>query len=422
MNRVKRFFSEHRYMFGFFFIILIAQYIGCRDKFYILNELSYSFHVIDYRIGFVSRILPGQIFLLIFKNPTRSKMMIFESILLVLTVLVSSFFLEKVYLSAKEENRYSYFYIILLFCISGSTFCIFYENIGMLDVYCIYTFLLFLIVLQNKHTMFLIPILYVAMTAIHFWPFLDYIPLMSIILLYKAAISDDKKEKKRLIVILAVSIFFAVAFAAIFLYNEKNNLRYTIDEFHRYLDARGIQDYSYFDYSFYNNAEGVIWGKSFQTKDYTEITAVWIPSFIRRIINRIIWQICNVLAMYKIGNRNILGLLSTMFLAAIPILSLIYYSYVKFFKLQNNRLKKFCIICGMAIFPFSFFSSVLLSTDIVRWFSHAFTCHLVFFLYILYKQKHLIGDYIRSFLLKIKKSYLFLYPVLVLITRYYPYA
>ena len=177
-------------MFAFALITLLAQFIGNFDAIITPDESIYTYHIVDFRIGYVSRVIQGQIFQWIFPNPSRQLVKRVSLVLFILVVFCASYFLEKLYLSITSNNKSIFLYLILIFCVSGSTFHIFYRQLGMLDVYWVYAFLFFLIFLQNKKTWFLIPFSFVFMVAVHYGSLLTYIPLMAIILLYKASLRE----------------------------------------------------------------------------------------------------------------------------------------------------------------------------------------------------------------------------------------
>lgn len=424
MDKIRKVFSAHKYMFGFFFLILLAQFIGNGDTICFGDEASYSFHVVDFRVGIVSRILPGQLYLLLFKNPSRKSYVIYEYVLLVLVLFCVSYFLEKIYSSAPDAQKITYAYILGLFCVSGCVFHIFFTNVGMLDVYWIYSLVLFFLLLQNKKTWFLIPLCYVFMVFVNYGALLCYIPLMSIVLLFKASYSENKEEKKYIVYVFFVSVFLTIATFSILSYNEEHNIRCSAEQFHRILSERGSNYYTYYDYSLFRGVDVYYAGNKYMLENFNLIKSEAVPDFIRLSINKIATQVYLIFMRYfdsNIFKEKYLVQSAAALLSGIPVFVVFFRCLIKLFRSCDSKLKKFAAFCAIALFPFSYICYIFFTGDIYRFFCHSFICIFLCFLYLLYKDKKVFGNIVYTVFEKKKSNSLLLYMVIAFITRFYPF-
>ena len=425
MEKTKSFYSKHRYMLGFFFTILLAQYIGNFEQIYDPESVVYTYHIVDFRFGYVSKVIQGQIFQWFFHEPTMQNIKAVSLCLFVLIALCASYFLEKVCNSAPQENKMIILYLIIIFCISGSTFHIFYRQLGMLDVYWVYAFVLFLIFLQNKKTWFLIPLAYAFMISVHYGALLCYIPLMSIILLYKAANSRKKDEKKLLLIVFVSSVIIAFCALAFFAYNEKYNLNLTQEELHNYFNSRGTNEYFYYDYAFFRDFSSEIPGVTKKTEEFSIINSSLVPSAFKPLIKDIDTAIFYHISIHKNVEdftENSIFMIVLLMLSGAPALKFIYSFLRKSYFSFENKLKRFCLFCAMAIFPFAFLTSLLFSYDYARWFAHAFMCCFICFFVIVYFEGENCSLMIKNNIIsKPQKVVYLMYLMVCFLVRFNPY-
>ena len=421
----KRFniFTEHKYLFCFFLLIVLALFIGNSDRIPPGDDICYTYHIVDFSLGFISRVLPGQIFVLLFKNPNMVNFRIYSLILFFTAVFFIAYLLEKLYLSAPHEHKTLYCFFICVFCTSGSVLHVFYTEIGMLDAYWIFVLIMFFFFVRSKKMWLLIPICYILMIIINFGAFLCYIPLMSIILLYKAVKSDITSEKKYLIFICVLSAFFAILFFAVLMYNEEHNDALTQEKLHELLISRGSNYFLYYDYAIFKDYHNSVLGKDVVVHSYTLIKGDLHPEFLKTAINRLAYQIYFnyhlTMGRFALSKRFIL-LDSTVLLSGFPLIAFFHLSFGKFLKKCNILLKKIFIVCSLALFWVTFLGSIILTSDKTRFFHHAIICMFVFFLYLLYEEKDAFADIVSS-LLKNNKLYILLFTVAAYLSRFNPY-
>ena len=412
-------------MFAFFFLMFLAQFIGNGDKMSEGDIVCYTYHLVDYQLGFISTVLPGQIFMFLFRKPNMMIFRIYSFTLLILAFLGVAYLLEKIYLSAPNRHKLAYSYVIGLFCISGGIFHIFYYKIGLLDVYWVCSFVIFFFLLQNKKTWFLIPFCFVFMVMVHFGAFLCYIPMMSIVLLYEAAVSREKSERKYLIIIFALSVVSAALVFGVLLYNGENNVSCTKEQLHALLQERGSDYFCYYDYFVFKEFKSDLLGVTLTEKDFVFIKSESFPVFIKTVLNRFIYQICYNyrLSVERIRNDNKCLMIDfSLILSLIPIVVFYHKCGKTLYRLsESNRLKKFSLFCGLAFVIFSFLGISIFTVDRVRYFHHTIICIFAFFLYLMFKEKKLFGEIIKSNIEKIETKGLLIFAVVTFLSRFDPY-
>ena len=425
MGKKVNIFEKHKYMFFFALIILFSQFIGNHDKIYDPFSVIISYHAVDFKIGCVSRVLPGEIFQWFFSHPTLQNIKYFELALLVFVVLSASYFLENLYFSAKkEENKQIYLYLILIFCISGNTFNMYYRQLGMLDVYWVYAFVFFLAFLQNKKTWFLIPLSFAFMIAVHYASLLCYIPLMSTILLYKASAAEEKSEKRYLVIVFAVSVIVALSAFIFFHYNEEHNLKMTPEELKNYLLMKGTDHDEYYLYSYFKKFSIESPERELRF-DYIElIKSDRLPAFLKKFINEIAWQTYINISLFKhipYAKQDAVRIIVILMSSGVPVLAYIYGTFSKTFSSSKDKLKRFSCLCAMALFPFTFLSSIIFSYDYARWYAHAFTCCFIIFFVVLKTEGEKLPILKNNTISKTEKAVFLLYLVLMFLIRFDPY-
>lgn len=420
-----RFFSKHKFMFSCFTMIIIFQLAGNGDRIPIhYDNLCYTFHIVDFSLGFISKVLPGQIFMWIFKNPTVELYKAYSIALLAILCLIISYFLEKIYLCAPKEYKSTYAYVIVLFCASGFVFNMFFCAIGIIDVYWIVAVVAFFLSLQSKKTWFLIPVCFLFLVFVHYGAMLCYIPLLSIILLYEAS-NLEGKDKKTILAILAISIVLSVGFVLVFLYNESHMDDWTKEKLHSFIESRGGTVYIFYDYVVLKEMDLTKWGVDILIKQSELFNFSFLPNFLNGFLNRFAYQLYlnyqMTLAFVQKLVDNILWIYASIVLVGIPYVYFYYKCCRQLYKRCENKLKKFSLFCALALFIIAFFSLTILSMDKVRYSHHSIICIFVFFLYIMFREKDTFAEIVSSNMKKINLIHLLLFLVTAFLLRCYPY-
>ena len=409
--------AEFKNVFLFFVLNLVGPFFFNGNALPFIDDPCMAYHAVDFNMGFLSRILPGHIFRMLFNNPTKQTATVYESVLYVLLSLSVAVILDRILRSVDGKYKPLCFYFLCLFCL-GHTLCIFYFQLGMLDVYWVYAFVIFVLFFSKKYLWFLIPVVFVTMILIYFSSLMCYIPLMALIIIYEITFREDKKEKKYLTSVLIVSLVLTLAMFVYFLVNEKHNLVYDINTFNSILASRDTTYLDYYDEVFYKTYS--IEGKTGELMNFTLITSEAFPPLIKSFVNIIARQIYLTFSIYAALTSVLRYNAIMLMLVMLPLLLLFFICYCRLFKRSESKLKKFVYFCAVFQFPFALLGATM-SSDIIRWLSHAFICSFAFFLYLIYKNKDGVCDMLKNYYDNSKITYRLLYALLVYITKFEPY-
>lgn len=423
MTKKQNIIVRHKYMLAFLMLIAISLFIGGNDRLPDCNKVTYSFHVVDFSIGFFSRILPSQIYLWIIRNPTYRSFWVYSMVVFYAVVVGTAYLLEKVFLRASDENKIAYGYIICLFCISGVIFQIFYRSLGMHDFYWVIALVIFFLLLQNKKTWFLIPLCYLFAVMSNYGALFCYIPLMSIILLYEAGSRTEKSEKRYLLIVFATCIVATVLVFVVLMYNEQFNNHMTKGELHTLMQNRGSKYFKYVDYAYFRDYRTRIANSDVVIKHFDLVKSDAVPSFLKEVINRFAYQLylTHRLTLEIVNaDPDTYKVYSCLVLIGVFYVSLYYKCLVPFYKSRKDKLKKFACFCGMALFWFIFLGGITFSNDKIRFFHNATICIFTFSLYLMYKEEKEFGYIVAANIKKIKSIYLALFGVAAFLVRVNP--
>ena len=412
INAIKSFAKSHYYAFCLFaFFIIYVAIVPGECKPWVVNDVTYSFYAVDFSLGFCSRIIQGALHNLIFSNISYVTATIYLICIFVVTVAILCFLAEKLLLSIDPKYRKAAIIILLFFITGPATFAIFLKTFGIIDFFWVFSTALFLLALQKKQLYFLAIPIFVFMVFVYYAALICYVPLLAIILLYKLSTTTDKKEKRYLTIVFFIACALAIAFSVYFVAFERSNLNYTMEEFDNILISRGVDEGNlfYYNYSYYrylDNFEANTGNELFNVADTDSPFAVPLV---------LMQQIIVTLKLISFSHVTLIVML-----LILPILVFIY--RILFGELKaskENKLKKFTLLCTLALFPFILFAGFCLSTDVVRWISNAFTCLLFAFVYILYKERDHLAEKVHNQLAG-KTALLIPYFIVYSLTTYFP--
>ena len=412
----------------FLFLCLYNYFIILGGRFSSVTAVVFTYHLVDFKLGFCSKILPGAIFNLFFRQPTIKNVTVFETVLLLVSFAALSFLVAKVITSAKDRKTRRALTVIAFFFFAGPcTFSIYSCYTGMLDSYWLYFALIFMFFVENKYLKFVAPVLLFLMIAVHYAVIISYAAFACMILLYKAACAEDKKEKKTFIAILAVSAAASLAAFFYFLRFDSVNVKLPLEEFRAELVKRAGPDgervdTQYYDMAFFRDyvTSSVEIGRQYGYVGKGLIPEIkWnLPAPLLNLINLAFSQ---VYIAFHIEGTVIEKAFKAPYILALclPLIIFIYSFWIKMIKAESSKLKKFCYFLGMAHYPFCVIVGLLNSTDILRWFSPAFIILIAYFLYAVYKEekaKEIIRGKVLSFDWRLVASYYFVYAVTALVS------
>lgn len=373
-------------LFFFCFVVLYNFLIVNKCHLWSVDNITYTYYLVDYSFGFTTKMLPGAIYHLFFKEVYTKQLNICLTILMLLFFAFVAFSLAKIMVSRREAASRNTLFVLALFFLAGPcTFAVFIDKLGMLDAYWLLFSALFLICVSNRYLKYAIPLVFVLTILVHFSSVLCYIVFYSILLLYRLVHIEQKKEKVGIGIVFAVSIVLVLALGAYFIVEEKNNLVYNLQDFNKQLDARYHYDnhpyYLYYDYSLYKHYD-------LENASYAQILKtplIQSTNLFARVINTVYHQLKIVYAMYENCPR-VLAQLAFMLLLISPIYCIITAYWIRKIK-STQKYKKWIFILCILQFPFTAGVGLCFSPDVSRWLSHAFLIQFTLFLYVIYDQK-----------------------------------
>ncbi|MBQ9913037.1 MAG: hypothetical protein IJO73_02290 [Clostridia bacterium] len=410
MNKLKKFYTKHYYAISFFSFILVYNIVfTCILGEWEFHNEALSFHLVDFSMGFCSRFLVGAIYNSIFDNTSVLSVILYESILLITFLLIISFYLEKLVLSIEKEHRKTILFILIFFVTGTSTLPMYVYMLGSFDSYWFYLSIIFIALLSRKQLyIFIVPV-FITTIIIHYASIVAFIPFYLFILLYKISITEEKKERFLLWAIVVVSTVSAILFAGYFIVFDNKNLTYSMEDFIAILKSRGIVSEpiyyltSFYDYDYFGMLD---------KESFANITSPFLYA-LKFLEYRI--KVNFELIPFEQG--------FVPFLLNLPVVVFILL-YLRDRNKENstNKIRIITTFCMCAMFFCTIILSVFLSTDIVRFISHAYMLLFASFLYIIYNEKGAYLEYIDAYIMKFPKSIIALYIIFYTTMIFKPYT
>lgn len=251
------FLKRHKYaLLIFIFIFFYNFFFVNGGKPWQVDGYAYTFHLVDFSVGFHTEVLPGAIFYGLFKDHITQEMTSgYVFVLMVAFMLMLSVLLERVAKNLIKQQRMNALLLVLFFIVGQYTASDCFYWFGFFDMYLFFLSILFFVCVENRYGVYFVPIIYLLSVLTHFSSFLTCIPMFTIVLIFKMI--QEKEAKKKSGVILVVSLVLTISLGVYLLLFESENLNYTIDQFHTLLAERGGANYrdelrAYYDYAFYH--------------------------------------------------------------------------------------------------------------------------------------------------------------------------
>ncbi len=399
--------------FAFLMIYLII--IPGDSKPWTVDPVMYCFYVVDFSVGFCSRILQGAIVNWIFGTANETNITIFLNVLMVLTFALYSHFAEKILLKIDSEYRKTAVLFLLLFFTGPCTFGMFVKIVGMVDFFWVFSTAIFFFIIQKKRLYFLIVPLFVFMVFIYYASLLSYVPFLALMLLYTISYTKEEKEKKYLTAVFFVSVIVTFSLGVYFVVFERSNLNYTFEEFNEYLMAKGVEEHRlfYYDYAFYRKVPYEI----YHALNVSEISPGQNPSSPSGVLGVIRQQILVNFRIFTFTEATPL-----VCLLVTPVAVYIYRFIInKIRQEKDNKLRCFTLTCVLLLFPLTIITVLLFfSMDLVRWVGNAFIALFVSFLYILYKDGNDGWEQVHKDIESLNKFWLVPWYLLYMLTVCWP--
>ena len=382
-------FFSHRYFFAVFLYLLFYSYfVSGQMNAWTVDSAVQALYGLDFSFGFLSRILPGAIYMFFFHKVESKTVAVYSAVLLILFFAILSLFCEKILKKCSNKKEITICVILLMLFLTGPfTFAVYVQGLGISEVYWLFCTVLFFFFLEHRALYpFIIPLCLIVL-LFNYSAIICYIPFYCILILYKISISNKTKDKTILYFVFALSAAASIILFLYFTSTLDTNVKYTLPEFEKKLSERGATDNEYasvyFFTSFHKDLEFVpdsidspFW-KNFSEK----FPALWV--FIIPFFH-----------MLREG-FNVFYYLDLIILLA-PILFFVLRFFIQCIKNKtNNKLRRFVYFCVPVLFFVTVIFSFLISIDRLKWVSCAFIPLFSSILYLFYhEEKNSITEYL----------------------------
>ena len=420
-----------------FFSVLIIYSVCVLNSFSIPvidSVITYTYHCVDYSMGFCSRFLIGAVYNLFVRDPSPESAAVFENILLCLIYAGASFLLAKWLVKLPDEERLKGIRLAL-FCVTGScALPAFARVLGMLDVFWLVFGILFLLCMQNRVLRYITPVFMFGFLLTHIGAMLTCVPLFALLLLYEYTLADTKKEKRIWLALFFVSCAVAVLSFGYFVMFEKQTLTYDIYDFNDILEQRGTKGYYYYDFALYdNNTDFTSFGPfvfdvgNADKMDIGLFVAGETKTGFGSLLHEIWFQVKLRLVYYTAGNAEVMkkfmGKLLIMLTVLSPLLVMFYKTFIARFKAEkSDKVKKFIWFCVLAFFPFTIFGSIFVSDDTLRWVTHAMLSLFTILFYISYREGSGALKVVFGFIDSFSPTVVTAYQLVYMLSVFSPYS
>lgn len=382
MTKVKEKLYEHR--FGlFFFVFLMGYSIVISNKLepWKVSDYSFSFYVVDFSLGFCSKLLPGAAFNFFFDNLTKEKVSVILSVLVTMCFFIVSILLGEAYRRTGEQHKKTFLIIIAFFLTGPITFSLYFDLFCWLDFFWLFAAVISIICLTRKELyIFVIPLMWIAIMS-HYGAILCYVPFIAFFILYKLSEEENKNTKKYLFFVWVILVVTSLALAGYLIAFETKNINLTFDELKKFFADRGAENGNYFYYAFFRTLDTTGQEEYFAEKFGDMIAVESSQNPIKVFLITIIQQIQVTLKLFAFEEVREIAM-------SIPVIAFIYRIYIVQLRTEkNNKLRKFVLFCMSCLMAGTTAFGLLLSTDTARWISHGVIPAFIMMIYMMQKEK-----------------------------------
>ena len=333
-----------------FVIMLILCIVSLRDKPLITDDWGIiQLYLIDYRVGFVSRALIGEIFSWFTDTVTFTQISVVSYIAIGISLIMQSFLAALVLRKAIRENNT--LMILLVGFLVCSPITITWNLspwgssahvLGLFDVYALIIFFIYLFAAQSTTMFILSPFLVFLGMTIHYFFALTFLP--GIVALQFYFLCRDKTDRKPRLAFFVLTCAVGIITTIYFVFCAKNAAKISSDDLNNLMRSKWSGDFfqSYFEFYIYGNYDGI---------DYSTPGA-----FLRFMLDYTI----NEVGLFQ--KQKVCYSL----MAAVPIGICSVYWFKLYAKADKTRKPSF--LC-FALLPIFLIAALLLSTDKWRFLS-----------------------------------------------------
>ncbi len=386
------------FTFFFAFIVIYNHLFIAPISEWRVDASTYSHHLVDYSMGFCTKLLPGAIYHLFFKEVYENQLNLYLIILMLIFFAVLSLSVASVVAAQKTKNERSAMTILAMFFLSGpSTFAIHTEQFGMLDTYWLYFGAVFFLIIRNKYLKYLIPLVFIASLLIHFSSALCALIAFALVLLYESCFAEKKGERIGYVIIFVLSAGVTAFLFSYFLIYEKSNLVYSMEEFDKIMAQRDKAGYNYtvyFDATLYD---------TYPPNEYVWISPEQVFPFLdgklsaeaSQLYGKVISQLAFNLRFYTINPSLIFTLI--IFILICSPLMVVFTAFWRHMIRESKGSKKLVYVLMLLQYYYTLIGGALSAADVVRWAGHAFLVQFTLVLYVAVREKQLKWMYEKIF-------------------------
>lgn len=205
MKQLKLSFSEFKYELSIF-AVLSMNFLLFFTKDDLMSDIMYPMHLLDVKIGLLSRTLAGSISGLLWEHPTKENVFFLHLIVVIISFALTAVFLGGCIKQAEEKSRKQLFIISFIVAVLPYGFMSFINLFELLDIYWLFTAALILLSAENKKTALLIPLFLFTGPWAHFSFVFAFMPVIYILFFNKCIKEKNKYTYIFTAVIIATSV------------------------------------------------------------------------------------------------------------------------------------------------------------------------------------------------------------------------
>ncbi len=229
MNQIKEIILKSKYELSLF-AVLSVNFLLFFTKEELMSDILYPLHLVDVKAGLISRTLVGSITGLLWEHPTKGNVFFLHICILVITFMLTAFFLGRCIKQADEKTGRNLFIVSIIVAVLPYGFSTFINLFELLDIYWVMTIVLIMLFADNKKTAYFIPVLIFTGLWVHYSFLLAFMPVIYIMYFNRCV----KEKSKPAYIHTAVMIAVSVGATAYFMFTLRS-LNISFEEFTRYL-------------------------------------------------------------------------------------------------------------------------------------------------------------------------------------------
>ncbi len=406
-------FIDHRYAFIIFAFLAVYSFVvsgGC--GIWRVDEVAYSYHALDYGMGFCSGFLVGAIYKLLGMPYDYAVMSVYETALTLFLFLAVSFFCEAFIKNTDEKDRPTAVRLLLFFLTGTGTLSLAVMLLGVYDVYWMYFGALFLLFMSKKQLMPLVVPVIALSVMVHYGGVVAYVPMFLILILYRLCIAEKRSDKVLTGIVFALSVAVALGLELYFLINDRANTTMSLEEFGSVIDSRNITETTRLEWYYYHMVRNP---DDFDTQFVSELYADRGGGFFGFMLQMFMQQLTITL-----DASHFLNSLPTI-VVLLPMFALMFGFIFHMVKQTGSKLKKLTLLLCPLLFVYTLALGFCMSTDVARWIDHAYMCCFVIVLYVAYHERGAALEYFKNAFARIPAGFTVPYYLIYALSAFHPF-